>query len=530
MEVIKAFNTNDLHTEIVIKGTPDDPLFRASDVATILEIGNIRPSLQNFDDSEKVIYTMQTQGGMQDITFLTEKGLYKVLFKSRKTIAETFQNWVCEVIKEIRIKGKYDLEKQLSEKEKQLEEQNKIIQEKEEKLDQTQKLLEETEKMKSYENNPHIYIYNIDTTKKEPELKIGYSMNVHQRIKPYKQVCKHGKIELCISLLYKNVKTIENYIHSVFSDYRISDEVFKISVEEAKIVVLNIIDMFNIMKISNTAERQIKLKQIVSLEEIENKTKVFTCEVSCQTNFDESENVLLPSIENDIINKKIIDFIKEYCIIRSDVEIRTKDIVGQFRLWCREAKKELSKAFINYLDTHFKYSRLSLQDKNQVVNGYIGITLKEILYKKDIVSTDVENFIFQICQFTPGGTILNSTLFREYENWKKSIGKTYSSIIDNASIHDYLKKSPHVLYETIWAKDGGGQGYYGLCVKTELNHHRNTSTTGKKVEKRQKDTNALLGTWETIAKAAIYENVYGAKLSRFIKNKTIINDDYYYCH
>ena len=98
MEVIKAFNTNDLHTEIVIKGTYDDPLFRASDVATILEIGNIRPSLQNFDDSEKVIYTMQTQGGMQDVTFLTEKGLYKILFKSRKPIAETFQNWVCEVI------------------------------------------------------------------------------------------------------------------------------------------------------------------------------------------------------------------------------------------------------------------------------------------------------------------------------------------------------------------------------------------------------------------------------------------------
>ena len=32
MDIVKAFNTNDLHTEIIIKGTVTDPLFRASDV------------------------------------------------------------------------------------------------------------------------------------------------------------------------------------------------------------------------------------------------------------------------------------------------------------------------------------------------------------------------------------------------------------------------------------------------------------------------------------------------------------------
>jgi hypothetical protein len=52
-----------------------------------------------------------------------------VLFKSRKPIAERFQNWVCEVIKEIRLNGVYDLQKQL-EKQKQ-EMDNKITTEKE---------------------------------------------------------------------------------------------------------------------------------------------------------------------------------------------------------------------------------------------------------------------------------------------------------------------------------------------------------------------------------------------------------------
>jgi len=118
MEVVKAFNNNSLHTEIVIKGTCDEPLFRANDIGEILEMSNIRAHIQHFNESEKVVNSIDTLGGSQQVTFLTEKGLYKVLFKSRKPIAERFQNWVCEVIKEIRLNGVYDLQKQL-EKQKQ---------------------------------------------------------------------------------------------------------------------------------------------------------------------------------------------------------------------------------------------------------------------------------------------------------------------------------------------------------------------------------------------------------------------------
>jgi len=106
MEVVKAFNSNNLHTDILIKGTYEEPLFRASDIGEVLEMGNIRTSIQNFDNTEKRVHTMDTSTGPKQVTFLTEKGLYKVLFKSRKPIAEKFQNWACEVIKEIRLNGK----------------------------------------------------------------------------------------------------------------------------------------------------------------------------------------------------------------------------------------------------------------------------------------------------------------------------------------------------------------------------------------------------------------------------------------
>jgi prophage antirepressor-like protein len=60
MEIVKAFNENNLHTEIVIKGTFQEPLFRASDIAEVLEMGNIRSTIQNFDKTEKDVHTMDT--------------------------------------------------------------------------------------------------------------------------------------------------------------------------------------------------------------------------------------------------------------------------------------------------------------------------------------------------------------------------------------------------------------------------------------------------------------------------------------
>jgi prophage antirepressor-like protein len=128
MDIVKAFNENNLHTEIVIKGTIDQPLFRASDIGNVLDMSNIRATIIEFDETEKVVNAIYTSGGAQQVSFLTEKGLYKVLFRSRKPLAQKFQNWVCEVIKEIRLKGVYDLQKQLEQHKtelEQLEEQKK---------------------------------------------------------------------------------------------------------------------------------------------------------------------------------------------------------------------------------------------------------------------------------------------------------------------------------------------------------------------------------------------------------------------
>lgn len=216
MDIVKAFNTNDLHTEVVIKGTKTDPLFRASDIGVVLEISNIRTSVMDFDESEKVVHSMNTLGGNQDVTFLTEKGLYKVLFRSRKPIAQKFQNWVCEVIKEIRLNGLYELQKELEQtkneisaiettKNKEMEE--KLIKQKE--LDNEKFLLKQFNnagnmvyiiKVKTYENGSYV-------------VKIGESrIGIMGRYNEHK-----SKYEECILLdcfCVNKSKDFEYFLHS----------------------------------------------------------------------------------------------------------------------------------------------------------------------------------------------------------------------------------------------------------------------------------------------------------------------------
>jgi prophage antirepressor-like protein len=114
MDIIQIFTNNDLSKSIDIQGTIDEPLFRASQIADLLDISNIHTSLRNFDSDEKTIRSVYSDYGQQQIMFLTELGLYRILGQSRKPIARSFQKWVCTVIKEIRLKGKYKLQNEIS--------------------------------------------------------------------------------------------------------------------------------------------------------------------------------------------------------------------------------------------------------------------------------------------------------------------------------------------------------------------------------------------------------------------------------
>jgi very-short-patch-repair endonuclease len=62
----------------------DEPIFKAKDVGNLLGIKNIRETVKNFDDSEKIKLKTQTNYGLQLTSYITERGLRRLLCSSRK--------------------------------------------------------------------------------------------------------------------------------------------------------------------------------------------------------------------------------------------------------------------------------------------------------------------------------------------------------------------------------------------------------------------------------------------------------------
>ena len=254
-----------------------------------------------------------------------------------------------------------------------------------------------------------------------------------------------------------------------------------------------------------------------------------------------TQHILLP---DDEMTQKFNQFVATCCIVRPDVEEESVNIEGRFRLWSHiKPAKETFHALKHYMDVKFKPKRIGR------IHGYQGIKLKTVEYKKVIANEaenpaqfSVETFIFQCCKFSDTGKILNSTLLKEYQQWKLSVGQTPTEN-DMKNLKTYLNASPNALKACVWSENNSNEGFYGLEIAQgfyAMNKNAvqeqganpiigvQLSTSGKKVEKRLVGSNQVLKTWNTIAKASESEGFSTAKMSRSVKDKTVFND-YYYC-
>ena len=87
-----------------------DPMFCLKDVAEILEIKDAKSRNFNLNQKGVEIIPLPTKGGIQQITFINEPNLYRVIFRSNKPEAVKFQDWIFEeVIPQIRKTGGYQI-------------------------------------------------------------------------------------------------------------------------------------------------------------------------------------------------------------------------------------------------------------------------------------------------------------------------------------------------------------------------------------------------------------------------------------
>lgn len=94
-------------------------LFNPKDVAECLEIADVKSSIRNFNDKQIIKLTNSKVQSMHfrklhntGENFLTESGVYKLVFKSHKPNAEAFTDWIAdEVLPSLRQTGSYEMPK-----------------------------------------------------------------------------------------------------------------------------------------------------------------------------------------------------------------------------------------------------------------------------------------------------------------------------------------------------------------------------------------------------------------------------------
>lgn len=118
LTTLKDFAFND--QKINIYGTIDKPLFMANEIGDLLGLTNIRKNLQSIPNEWKTLINVSENNsvtksyniisaGNPNKTFITEQAVYKLVFRSNKPFADEFTNKVCEILKELRTTGKYQI-------------------------------------------------------------------------------------------------------------------------------------------------------------------------------------------------------------------------------------------------------------------------------------------------------------------------------------------------------------------------------------------------------------------------------------
>ncbi len=183
IEIIdNSFNFNNETVRII--GSFEEPWFIAKDVCSILGLSNVTEAIRHIPEKWRSSEILSTPSGNQNTNIINEAGLYKLIMRSNKKVAQKFQEWVCEeVLPSLRKKGEYKMKEEYQLKLKKLEE------EKEEaenllmiKDAQIKKLQRETQVV---DGKNVCYLGTEDSKESEGIYTIGKTINLKKRLSDY---------------------------------------------------------------------------------------------------------------------------------------------------------------------------------------------------------------------------------------------------------------------------------------------------------------------------------------------------------
>ena len=371
-----------------------------------------------------------------------------------------------------------------------------------------------------------------DAFKVHNRQEIENAIKAHPKIKSHLrsiEVNGYNKHEiLAYDATYFTINRLSKYIKDIIAEKTYNIENFNKLIEENnnyKSTIERLANENEQLKIENNEYREKNEQLTISLKTLKTNHEI-------NKNIKENNNILENSFNIEPkLKSKFDKFISECCILHNDLEVDSTTIAGQFRIYNREKPtKLLFENFNKYMRTRFLATRLRNQTSNQVCHGYKGIGLKTIEYKKLYSSNEVEDFLFENCVFSPNYRAATNKIIEEFINYKKNNDLLINNN-ESKDMKNYLKNCDYIVGGPVRLHniDATFEGYYGISLKSHLNNNEQicSASTGKCVQKIDANTKEVLNSWSSIVKAALSEEFSSAKMSRAIKNNTLVNGFYY---
>ena len=511
--IVKAFENNPiaiLHEDINSKKMY---YFKASDIGKALGIVNIRSTIQNYDDDERVVRNVyDPYGTPQDTIFLSSQGVYRLLYNSKKEIAKKFRKWSGNILDDIIFNESTELKRQL-------EERDKLIEEKDIQLERTKIQLEKTTKLvikKWYDTEPCQMVYGFKN-KNSDLVTIGKTKNIRERELEYMTHSQDGTMFYAKKCF--DCGLTERVIHHILDKHRVENnkEWFEIS-EELTIytidIVCNFLDGFvgysEELPRLNIKEKILECIQYKLNNELISKTEVI-------------KHVVLPIVK---YNKRddFDKFVNEYCELGENYECDTYDLTGAYRLWANGIAKEYKLKFREYVQKNYKSYRKYYTDSKTERLTYKGIRPKLFILEKEIGSK-YEEFVLSECELGYNYKCIMGDFISAFNSW---VLKKYPNyIVNNKQLDAYVNR--HFIKDkmAIPSLKKNLIGIWGVRLKgIDLFKYRTNDKMKKRVVKVDIENNNIITEYDSMLEASKSIKLNGCTMVYYIKNQKIIDNKY----
>ena len=562
MDIVKVFRGGaEADWNISIGGTEDDPLFLAKDVAEILGITNIRMTLNgpDFPSEYKAVRRTDTPGGVQQTTFLTELGLYEMLARSRKPIAVQFRGWVHTVIRDIRISGRYELERAARTAEEQkvaLQTENGLLQ----------------DRLAVKVN--FLYVYKCDRRESDDycTVKVGSAKQVDKRQAPYLQVTPDGYMLLAVEVPTDDLKRAEDIAHMLLETTHkcVRRESYRMPVEVAKSVIRLVPDLIHILRADNRealdhlvqctnhdmrGEGQLPAQSAdelpvelgamgmiqESLDDIRSQLRGLRQPVCGGTDLEVPEDVdtaddtaevqtlpvqrtARPSGDPEIRRAWQFDlFIEECCELDPEARESSVTVSGRHRVWAKLASHKLRYALVDYMKTRFKPIRHEAGGGNR--HGFQGVRVLPVRRPGTLLASMPEGFLQARCVDAPQSRIFDYDLRSEFFGWRREAQADYEEdSAELAEVHKYLSDC-YFRAPAIWRpeKKSSEPGYYGVCLPGDVDKYLRQMPTvlSRPVVMVDNATGAVKRSFDQVSKAAAALGLSTSSVGYYIQKKKL---------